>query len=91
MARPCTIEDVRPEGSKLAALDGIAERFRQDHDALCRLDADSRRVARGAGLPRTQAFIEVFLRPMDWSYDEGEKVFQRRQHGRRTPAMGVRA
>ena len=41
-------------GSKLAALKGIAERFRQDRDALCRLDADSRRLLE-AQLPRTKA------------------------------------
>ena len=61
-------------GSKLAALDGIAERFRQDRDALCRLDADSRRLLE-AQLAKNPTFIEVFP-PMDWSYDEGEKVFR---------------
>ena len=61
-------------GSKLAALKGKAEPLRQFHDALCRLDADSRRLLE-AQLAKNPTFIEVFP-PMDWSYDEGEKVFR---------------
>ncbi len=61
-------------GSKLAALDGIAERFRQDRDALCRLDADSRRLLE-AQFAKNPTFIELFP-PEDWPYDEGEKVFR---------------
>ena len=61
-------------GSKLAALDGIAERFRQDRDALCKLDADSRRLLE-AQLAKNPTFIEVFP-PIDWPYDESEKVFR---------------
>ena len=61
-------------GSKLAALKGKAEPLRQFHDALRRLDADSRRLLE-AQLAKNPTFIEVFP-PMDWSYDEGEKVFR---------------
>jgi hypothetical protein len=61
-------------GSKLAALDGIAERFRQDRDALCRLDADSRRLLE-AQLAKNESFDELFP-PEDWPYDDGEKVFR---------------
>jgi hypothetical protein len=65
----------RPTGrSKLAALRGKAEPLRQFHDALRRLDADSRRLLE-AQLAKNPTFIEVFP-PMDWSYDEGEKVFR---------------
>jgi len=61
-------------GSKRAALKGKAEPLRQFHDALCGLDADSRRLLE-AQLAKNPTFIEVFP-PMDWSYDEGEKVFR---------------
>lgn len=61
-------------GSKLAALKGKAEPSRQFHDALCGLDADSRRLLE-AQAAKDESFDERFP-PEDWSYDDGEKVFR---------------
>jgi hypothetical protein len=61
-------------GSKLAALKGKAEPLRQFHDALCGLDADSRRLLE-AQAAKDESFDELFP-PEDWPYDDGEKVFR---------------